>query len=71
MALIDTNGKITIDEIAAKSDIRNLEKALAQLRESERTISSIIREAASTQGETGIAINDKSNELLKNIRDKI
>lgn len=71
MAYYDENGKITIDENAANSDIRRIETALARLEDSKKTLTALLKQAADGQGQTTMAVTEKSAELVNRINDMI
>lgn len=71
MALRDSRGRITIDEVAANKDISRVLQARESLDDSRRTIESIISQASSEQGQMATAIVEKATELNNQIKDMI
>lgn len=63
MAYYDFDGKITIDEAAARRDIQKIETALPYLYNAKKSVIRIREEGSSTIGETGKAIVEKAEEL--------
>ena len=56
MAFKDQNGKITIDEVAAKSDVEKLQKSVEMLRDVMTTLDQVAARSADFKGQTGEAI---------------
>lgn len=71
MAYRDYNGKITIDETAARNDIRKINAAIAKLEAARNSVNHLIQQASSMKGQTGQAIVSKSGELQKQLNDLI
>ena len=67
MAYHDLNGTITIDEVAAQADIQKEAAAVEILRQASVSLSNVIAECGSWQGETINALADKSSELQTQI----
>ncbi|MCM1244434.1 MAG: hypothetical protein NC293_02180 [Roseburia sp.] len=67
MAYRDYNGKITIDENAAKNDVRKINAAIAKLETARGSVSHLIQQSSAMKGQTGQAIASKSGELQKNL----
>lgn len=67
MALKDSSGRITIDEVAAQQDIRKLEQAMDVLSESQKALESLLNQAGSEQGQTARAIEEKAAELKRQV----
>lgn len=67
MAFKDENGKITIDEIAAQQDIRNLNKSKESLLTAIEHLKEIVALAAEFSGNTGTAIGETALQLQKQI----
>lgn len=67
MALKDSSGRITIDEVAAQQDIRKLEQAMVVLGESQKALESLLNQAGSEQGQTARAIEEKATELKRQV----
>lgn len=65
MAYINKDGRITIDEDVAMSDVRKAAEAERILRDAAVQLRNLISEAQEYQGETINAIIEKSNEMLK------
>lgn len=71
MALKDSSGRITIDEVAAQNDVRKISQARDILYGSKRTLDNIISQASGEQGQTASAIVEKATELNKQINSMI
>lgn len=67
MAFKDSNGRITIDEVAANKDIANLNKTLESLEGTLNYLNQIIALAETFSGKTGNAIVDTSNTMKSEI----
>lgn len=67
MAYYDFDGRITIDEQAARRDIRRIASALPYLEMAKSTLDRLLEEGGHTQGETGSAIVDKTGELQRDM----
>lgn len=68
MAFKDENGRITIDEIAAQQDIRNLNKSKESLSTAIEHLKEIVALAAEFSGNTGTAIGETALQLQKQIQ---
>ena len=64
MAFKDENGRITIDEDAANSDIFKIRCAQERLDESRRALKALIGNAQTCKGQTAEAICNKGNEIM-------
>lgn len=71
MALRDSSGKITIDEVAAAQDIRKIGSAIESLEASGKAVDNILRQADGEKGQTMVATIEKASELRRNINDMI
>ena len=71
MAFIDSNGKITIDEVAAQKDIANIEAAIADLTEARDSINEMMYQSQSFQGKTASAVGEVSALIVKDYNDLI
>lgn len=67
MAYYDYNGTITIDEQAAANDIYRIQNALPILDAAGKSIRQVMEAASASQGETGRAILEKSEELYNEL----
>lgn len=67
MAYYDYNGKITIDEVAAGTDIARINAALPSLINAKRILEQLLEQGSSSQGETGAAIVEKTQELIRRL----
>ena len=67
-SIIDENGKITIDDVAAGEDIRKIERAQSILQNALQSLRAAQTEGANSKGETAQAIYDKSQELINQIQ---
>ncbi|MCI5700940.1 MAG: hypothetical protein MR308_11280 [Lachnospiraceae bacterium] len=65
MAYYDSNGKITIDEIAANGDIAKINQALPSLENAKNALEHLLEQGSSSKGETGAAVVEKTQELIK------
>ena len=63
MAYRDMNGNITIDEVAAGSDIQKMVQAIQILKDGESALKTVIIDSDGYQGETAAAIIEKAVEL--------
>ena len=68
MAFKDENGKITIDEVAAQQDIRNLNKSKESLLTAIEHLKEIVALASEFSGNTGTAIGETALQLQKQIQ---
>ena len=71
MAFKDQNGKITIDEVAARNDILRIESAINSLNNSKQAINNLIQQAANGQGQVTTAIIDKAAEMRNQIDEMV
>ncbi len=71
MAYRDENGRITIDEQAARQDIRRLREAADILKDSLAGIRSLRQQSMDMQGLAVTAIQDKSLEMEKKLTQMI
>lgn len=68
MAFKDANGRITIDEVAARKDINNLYASIECLSGVEGYLNQIISSAQTFKGDTGNQIFESASELLGEIK---
>ena len=68
MAFKDSNGKITIDEVAAAKDVANIRAAYEHLATAEKLLSQMINIASGFSGNTGKSIAQASVTLQKQVR---
>lgn len=68
MAYRDSDGKITIDEAAAQTDINRAARAAEILRQASNTLKTVVSETSSFQGETANAIVEKAQELQTRVQ---
>lgn len=71
MACVDKNGAVTIDDDAARRDIQKIDAALPALRNAKSALEKMLEEGNKTKGNTGDAIVEKSQELLKQTKKMI
>ena len=71
MAFRDENGKITIDEIAAASDIRHIESAKEHMATALNMLTNMTNQASNFSGKTGESIVFACNKLQKQIMNTI
>jgi gas vesicle protein len=71
MAFKDSNGKITIDEIAAQKDIANIDAAVADLIQARDSINEIMYQSQSFSGKTATTIGEVSAQILKEYNELI
>lgn len=71
MAFRDENGKITIDEIAAQQDVRNLNRSKENLVSSVNYCKEILAIASEFSGSTGTVITESAIMLQKQIENAI
>lgn len=64
MAFVDENGRITIDEEAAKADIANINAAQEIISTSRRLLQILSSESSGYSGNTALAITGKADELV-------
>ncbi len=68
MAFKDSNGRITIDDIAAEKDIANVRAANEHLIIAEKLLSQMITISSGFSGNTGKSISEASALLQKQVR---
>ena len=68
MAYHDANGKITIDDAAANHDIALANSARECLQQVDSQLVLMLQQTDSFEGETALALRDKSAELLSRVR---
>lgn len=68
MAFRDENGRITIDEVAARQDIKNLEKARECLVTAIEHLKEITVLASDFSGKTGTVISESAMQIQKQIQ---
>ena len=56
-----------IDEAVARSDMAKMNQAIAHLRQARQTVTQLLNEAETMQGQTGTAIVEKAQELQARI----
>lgn len=71
MAFRDENGKITIDEVAAQQDIKNLNKSKENLDTAMTHLKEIVALAAEFSGNTGTVITETALQLQKQVQGTI
>ncbi len=64
-------GEIIIDPAAAEADVKCINQAIEILYSSLNSLKSVSNTASSIQGETGIAIVEKSNQMVNRINELI
>ena len=67
MAFLDENGKITIDEDAANTDISKIQSAQEILQVSRTALRSLVDNAGTCVGDTPEAIVSVGNEILSQL----
>lgn len=65
MAFKDSNGRITIDELAAQKDINNIKAAILDLQAARDSLNEIMYQAQSFSGRTAVGIEESSLQLIK------
>lgn len=65
MAFRDSNGKITIDEVAAKKDINHINAAIQDLQAARDSLNEIMHQAQSFSGRTAVGMTECSARLIK------
>ncbi len=65
--LIGENGKITIDEIATKSDQKKIRETIEILENVKKTLNGVIQSSAEYKGMIPSSIQNKARILLKNV----
>lgn len=68
MAYRDEDGNITIDEVAANSDIRKLRASMEKLKEASNAIAQFIAQAENGEGSTTNAMIEKANAIMNKIK---
>lgn len=71
MAFVDQNGKITIDEVAAAEDIKNLEQSKALLAQALELITLTEAQCGTFRGNTGDRIALCSAELKADLKKQL
>lgn len=56
-----------IDEAVARSDMAKMNQAIAHLKQARQTVTQLMNEAETMQGQTGAAIVEKAQELQHRI----
>lgn len=69
MAFRDENGRITIDEIAAQQDVRNLRAAVESMASVHGTLRQVDALASSFSGDTGAAIQEVALQLAARLQE--
>lgn len=64
----DENGKITIDEVAAAKDVKNLETAKEEYETAKGMLDQIKAYASEFSGNTGIVIMETADQLSSQIQ---
>lgn len=67
MAFTDQNGKITIDEIAAQQDIKNMAAAKENLTAAADSLKEAMALASELSGDTAATIEDTARQFIKQI----
>lgn len=65
MAFRDSNGKITIDEVAAQKDINHINAAIQDLQAARDSLNEIMHQAQSFSGRTAVGMTECSARLIK------
>lgn len=65
MAYRNSEGRITIDDVAAKNDIRKENEAKQILISAEKMLEELIMEASECRGATARAISERANDLKR------
>ena len=65
MAFRDSNGKITIDEVAAQKDINYINAAIQDLQAARDSLNEIMHQAQSFSGRTAVSMTECSARLIK------
>lgn len=71
MAFADQNGKITIDEVAAAEDIKNLEQSKILLTQALDLIAQTESQGTAFRGDTGARIVMYSSELRADLKKQL
>lgn len=71
MAFRDSDGRITIDEIAADKDIKQLRLSIAKMETAVNQLKEIQIQTEEFSGNTGIRIRESAAELIKEITQSI
>lgn len=67
MAYRDYNGKITIDELAAKRDIQKINEAVKRLEKARDNLNQLISQGSAMKGSSGEALVSKGVELKRRV----
>ena len=67
----DSNGRITIDEVAANNDIRKLRQSIEHMQAAIGNLQEILAQAESFSGNTADQIRETTNFLIRSIRQSI
>jgi uncharacterized protein YlxW (UPF0749 family) len=67
MAYRDYNGKITIDEVAAKKDINRINEAILKMENAGNSINQLVQQGTQMKGQSAQALVSKGSELKKQI----
>ena len=67
MAYYGDDGRLTIDEVAANSDINKIRSARAILEDAKASLNTLLSTATMYQGNTALSIQEKAQELLQKI----
>lgn len=67
MAYYDENGRITIDEVAAEKDLKNLSVAMEHFLTAKEYLNQIISVASTFSGKTANAIDEQARMLLSQL----
>ena len=65
MSFRDSNGKITIDEVAAQKDINYINAAIQDLQAARDSLNEIMHQAQSFSGRTAVSMTECSARLIK------
>lgn len=65
MAFRDSNGKITIDEVAAQKDINHINAAIQDLQAARDSLNEIMHQAQSFSGRTAVSMTEASLQLIR------
>lgn len=71
MAFKDSNGKITIDEVAASNDIKNLNKSKENLECAIEKFKEVVSIATEFSGNTGTTIVETSSQMQKMLKEAV
>ncbi len=64
MAYRDHRGRITIDEVAARKDIKRIDEAIQRLNMARSALNQLHSTSVSIKGNTGHALEEKSMEII-------